>query len=96
MRTISSKSITVIVFGCVCVAGANLVQAQIPPGDFTIELEPVVTGLAAPLSVTHAGDGSGRLFIPDQPGQIWIVQDGELLTSPFLDISSTFQTSFRS
>ncbi|MCH8824536.1 MAG: PQQ-dependent sugar dehydrogenase [Planctomycetes bacterium] len=87
MRKISMKSIIVSVFGCACLADANLVQAQVPPGDFTIELEPVVAGLAAPLSVTHAGDRSGRLFIPDQPGQIWIVQDGEFLTTPFLDIA---------
>jgi len=44
--------------------------------------------LTAPLSVTHAGDGSGRLFIVDQPGFIRIVKEGELLAEPFLDLTS--------
>lgn len=65
----------------------SLASAQIPKGDFLIELETVASGLTAPVAVTHAGDGSGRLFIADQPGQIRIVQDGVLLAAPFLDIS---------
>ncbi|MEE9533796.1 MAG: PQQ-dependent sugar dehydrogenase [Acidimicrobiia bacterium] len=83
-REVSS---VIAVVGCICFPGANLARAQIPPGDITIELEPVASGLTAPLGVTHAGDGSGRLFIWEQSGQIRIVQDGQLLPTPFLDIS---------
>ena len=61
--------------------------AEIPKGDITIRLETVALGLTAPVGVTHAGDQSGRLFIVDQPGQIRIVQDGNLLPTPFLDLS---------
>jgi glucose/arabinose dehydrogenase len=61
--------------------------AQIPKSDITIELEPVASGLTAPLGVTHAGDRSGRLFIWEQSGQIRIVEDGNLLPVPFLDIA---------
>jgi hypothetical protein len=39
-----------------------------------------------PTHVTHAGDGSGRLFITEQEGRILIVKDGVLLSVPFLDI----------
>ena len=46
------------------------------------------TGLNSPLRVTHAGDGSGRLFIVDQTGQIHVVKDGVLLGTPFLDIAA--------
>ena len=53
-----------------------------------IELEPLAAGLTAPLGVTHAGDGSGRQFIAEQSGQIRIVQDGNLLPTPFLDVSA--------
>ena len=47
----------------------------------------VAEGLEHPLYVTHAGDGSGRLFVVEQPGRIRIVTQGRLLASPFLDIS---------
>src|SRR5262245_56609114 len=40
--------------------------ALIPDGDITIRLEPVAFGLRAPIMVTHATDGSNRLFIVDQ------------------------------
>ena len=53
----------------------------------TIRLDPVVAGLNAPLAVVNAGDGSGRLFVVEQPGLIRIVRDGVLEDQPFLDIS---------
>ena len=62
-------------------------SAQIPKGPIVIELETVAAGLTAPIYATHAGDGSGRLFIVEQSGQIRIVQNGVLLPTPFLDIS---------
>jgi glucose/arabinose dehydrogenase len=46
----------------------------------------VLEGLESPIGVTNAGDGSGRLFIIEQAGRIRIIQDGVLLTVPFLDI----------
>lgn len=45
--------------------------------------------LHAPTNICHAGDGSGRLFICDQPGKIYIFKDGMLLPTPFLDLGST-------
>ena len=66
---------------------ATVFAAPIPKGDIVIELEDVATGLTAPVGVTHAGDGSGRLFIVEQSGQIKIVENGVLLPAPFLDIS---------
>ena len=47
----------------------------------------MIEGLDQPLFLTHAGDGSGRLFIVEKPGRIRIWQDGALLPAPFLDIS---------
>ena len=44
-------------------------------------------GSSDPLAVTHAGDGSGRLFVAEQGGRIRIVRDGTLVDEPFLDIS---------
>ena len=55
----------------------------------TIQLQSIVSGgLAQPLYVTHAGDGSGRLFIVEQAGVIRIFENGSLLATPFLDIRS--------
>jgi len=58
------------------------------PTDVEIALEEVVTGLSMPVYITHAGDGTGRLFIVEQPGTIRILQNGSLLETPFLDIRS--------
>jgi glucose/arabinose dehydrogenase len=55
-------------------------------GKPTVELEPVVSGLTNPVYVTDAGDGSGRLFVVEQSGIIRIIQNGVLLSTPFLDI----------
>jgi len=53
-----------------------------------VQLVPVVSGLTDPLGVTHAGDGSGRLFIVQQTGQIRIWDGTQLLATSFLDVSS--------
>ena len=37
-----------------------------------------------PLAVTHAGDE--RLFVVEQEGMIWILEKGERLSEPFLDL----------
>ena len=58
------------------------------PG-LAIRLDVIATNLVAPTVLTHAHDGSGRRFIADQTGQIWIVDSaGNLSATPFLDISN--------
>ena len=48
------------------------------------------------MELTHAGDGSGRGFIPVQEGEIWIVNpDGSVPAIPFLDLKSAPATSSR-
>ncbi|GAB4195991.1 MAG: PQQ-dependent sugar dehydrogenase [Roseiflexaceae bacterium] len=51
-----------------------------------IALRQVVSGLDQPLYVTHAGDGSGRLFVVEKDGRIVIVRDGRAQEPAFLDI----------
>ncbi len=88
MLTISPQSVRVwaVVATLGLATGPDLARAQIPLGDSTIGLELVADGLTSPVYATHAGDGSGRLFIVDQAGQIRIVQNGTLLATPFLDL----------
>ena len=52
-----------------------------------IALEEVLTGLSHPVHLTHAGDGSARLFIVEQEGSVRVAHKATLLPTPFLDIS---------
>jgi glucose/arabinose dehydrogenase len=48
----------------------------------------VAEGLESPSYLTHAGDGSGRLFVTEKRGRVRIIDaDGDLLGPPFLDIT---------
>ena len=59
--------------------------ASIPdPGGY--RWEEVVRGFDKPLDFAHAGDDSGRFFIVEQGGLIYVVKDGQALPTPFLDI----------
>lgn len=51
-----------------------------------MRLSPVVTGLSGPVYITHAGDE--RLFIVEQAGRIRVLQQGSLVATPLLDITS--------
>jgi len=57
-------------------------------GAVTIKAELVVTGFSSPVDITHAGDGSGRLFIILQGGRVVIFDGAQVLSPPFLDITS--------
>jgi glucose/arabinose dehydrogenase len=56
------------------------------PAALSIRLEPVVSNLNSPLGIVSARDGSGRLFVVEQPGRIRIVRDGAVIDQPFLNI----------
>jgi len=62
--------------------------ARTPPA---IALEEVASGLKAPVGITGAGDGSGRLFVIEQGGAIRIIVDGQVLDAPFLDVSDRIE-----
>jgi glucose/arabinose dehydrogenase len=64
-----------------------LAQDGAPNGDI-VTLTEVASGFTRPLYVTHAGDGSGRLFVLEQGGRVWIIENGAKLDTPFLDIGA--------
>ncbi|MFK7758895.1 MAG: PQQ-dependent sugar dehydrogenase [Phycisphaerales bacterium] len=52
--------------------------------------EAYVGGIDRPVFMTHAGDGTNRLFVIEQEGAIRIIDaDGNLLPTPFMDIDSS-------
>ncbi len=61
-------------------------SVQSPTTMPQIELQQVATGFARPVYLTHAGDGSGRLFVVEQAGIIKTIRNGQTLATPFLDI----------
>ncbi len=40
-----------------------------------------------PVHITHAGDGSDRLFVVERAGVVWIIDDDAVTSTPFLDIT---------
>jgi glucose/arabinose dehydrogenase len=60
-------------------------QAQAP---ITLNLQKVLEGLSGPVVLTHAGDGSNRLFLVEQPGNVRVVRNGKVKPYPFLDLTS--------
>lgn len=71
------------------VLGVTVCVALVSPRAGAVQLAPVVTsGLASPLFVGHAGDGSGRLFIVERGGIVKVVQSGASTATVFLDIQS--------
>ena len=81
-KLLRSAILTALLFGLLFLFGAA------SWGAVTIKAEPVVTGLSSPVDITHAGDGSGRLFIVLQGGRIVIFDGVQILSPPFLDITS--------
>jgi glucose/arabinose dehydrogenase len=56
------------------------------PGAVELAAVEVARGISRPTYVTHAGDGSGRLFVVEKAGRIRIIAGGQVLAEPFLDI----------
>ncbi|HEX9333059.1 MAG TPA: PQQ-dependent sugar dehydrogenase [Anaerolineales bacterium] len=61
------------------------------PDPNAYQWQPIISGLQRPDDLQ--ADGSGRLFVLEKVGRIRIIQDGQLLETPFLDISSKVGSS---
>jgi glucose/arabinose dehydrogenase len=57
-----------------------------------LELDLVADGFLQPLGLENAGDGSGRLFLLELGGKIWILDGTSVLAEPFLDLTGKVST----
>jgi glucose/arabinose dehydrogenase len=73
-----------------CAIGVALALAAAAMADPLPLALKVISGgqLIAPVTITNAGDGSKRIFVCDQVGQIRIISNEMLLPVPFLDLSA--------
>jgi len=63
--------------------------APFDPIALSLTLTPFAAGFDALTFLTHAGDGSGRLYVVEQFGRVWLLEaDGTRLPEPFIDIRS--------
>lgn len=66
------------------------VQSLPNPDDFTWQV--IAEGMDQPTGLVSSLDGSGRVFVLEQAGLIRILQDGKLLSDPFLDLRDRVST----
>jgi glucose/arabinose dehydrogenase len=60
---------------------------EMPVFEPVVALQEIASGLAAPVALAAPDDGSGRLFVADQVGLVYVIDAGDtLLETPFLDL----------
>ncbi len=83
----------VLIFAVGCGGGqtssTNTTPAASTPAALpALQLTSSVAGLASPVGLESARDGSGRLFVLEQAGRIRIIRNGAVTAAPFLDITA--------
>jgi glucose/arabinose dehydrogenase len=72
------------------ISNSSLLAA--PPVSSSILKQTTVSNLTQPIAIDWAPDGS-KMFVAEKGGVIKVVQNGQTLTNPFIDISSTVNTA---
>lgn len=87
LKRLSGVLAVLIIAGC---GGGSSSSSSMPPPPPTLQVElvNVASGFTTPLDIQQAGDGSGRLFVVEQGGTIRIIQNGNLVATPYLDVTS--------
>lgn len=84
----------IIAFGISgCASETNTPHPPPVSGPPELSLTRVLTGFSNPLGITHTGDGTGRLFIVERGGKIWLVKSGSSQKILFLDVSDRVITA---
>ena len=106
MRVLFRDLATILVLVFAVPASAQVVTDPVPetiaPSGVRVGLVDVAqlpqsspTGLRAPVRYgMHAGDGSGRLFVADGRGLVYIIDDGSLSPTPFFDAAASIGSPY--
>jgi glucose/arabinose dehydrogenase len=101
-RTMSKLGVVLLVLLTLAAGGVapqQLAQARPALQAVAISFQKIAdvttVGGSQPVAIAHAGDGSGRLFIVEQPGRIMIYNGAQLLATPFLDIHTIVNSGDR-
>lgn len=90
----STKPVAALLLALPCVALAAVAGVQPAPwpeGAATAFVGYLTSGLSSPIGIMHAGDGSGRLFVIQQGGQVRVVVGGVLQGASFLALDDATQ-----
>jgi hypothetical protein len=66
--------------------GGCVPPQEVPQTAKTITLERIADGFASPVDLAAPSDGTARLFVVDQIGEIWVISAGQVLETPLLDL----------
>src|SRR6185369_9417987 len=65
---------------------ADPIVPRIAKGNITVELKQIADGMVSPIGMAVPDDGSGRMFVYDQVGLIWVITSAGRLPTPLLDL----------
>jgi hypothetical protein len=74
------------VLALLALSAGCLPPQQVPQNPKTITLQTVAAGFGSPVALAAPDDGTSRLFIVEQAGVIWVIQGGQVLDAPLLDV----------
>jgi glucose/arabinose dehydrogenase len=60
--------------------------------DVELDLQLVADGFTSPIGLVSVPDNTNRLFVIDQAGKIWIIENGTRLATPFMDLAPSMVT----
>ncbi|MFD2255786.1 hypothetical protein ACFSSA_03775 [Luteolibacter algae] len=72
--------------------GCMLASHAAEPNWPILEFTSVASGVPRPVDIQNAADGSNRLFLVGQDGEIRILKNGALLETPLLDVGDRIGT----
>lgn len=71
-----------LAIGAGLLAASGACGAPQLPADFIVET--VASGFTKPVGIAFTGDG--RIFVTEQQGIVWVIEDGSVLPEPFIDL----------